>query len=148
MNNNFFKALEYEKSQQKKADDFYKKHFGDNLIEIKRWDYNEDERSKKMQLMGIDVTITVKFTGRTFNNVDKDKLNCARSIEIYFDMMKMLLEHMDDDLKTIETKRKSWKERQEAEFNRLEEDRAIRAKRKAEAERKAIERAEKAQEQE
>ena len=74
--------------------------------------------------------------------------NCAKSIEIYFDMMKMLLEHMDDDLKTIETKRKLWKERQEAEFNRLEEDRAIRAKRKAEAERKAIERAEKAQEQE
>ena len=74
--------------------------------------------------------------------------NCAKSIEIYFDMMKMLLEHMDDDLKTIETKRNLWKERQEAEFNRLEEDRAIRAKRKAEAERKAIERAEKAQEQE
>ena len=74
--------------------------------------------------------------------------NCARSIEIYFDMMKMLLEHMDDDLKTIERKRNLWKERQEAEFNRLEEDRAIRAKRKAEAQRKAIERAEKAQEQE
>ena len=74
--------------------------------------------------------------------------NCAKSIEIYFDMMKMLLEHMDDDLKTITTKRNLWKERQEAEFNRLEEDRAIRAKRKAEAERKAIERAEKAQEQE
>ena len=74
--------------------------------------------------------------------------NCARSIKIYFDMMKLLLEHMDDDLKTIEMKRNLWKERQEAEFNRLEEDRAIRAKRKAEAERKAIERAEKAQEQE
>ena len=74
--------------------------------------------------------------------------NCAKSIEIYFNMMEMLLEHMDDDLKTIETKRNLWKERQEAEFNRLEEDRAIRAKRKAEAERKAIERAEKAQEQE
>ena len=74
--------------------------------------------------------------------------NCARSIEIYFDMMEMLLEHMGDDLKTIETKRNRGKERQEAEFNRLEEDRAIRAKRKAEAERKAIERAEKAQEQE
>ena len=85
MNNNFFKALEYEKSQQKKADDFYKKLFGDKLLEIKRWDYNEDECSRKMQQMGVDVTLTIKFTGRTFNNViDKSKLNISYHISEKF----------------------------------------------------------------
>ena len=58
--NNFLTALEYEKSQQKMADDFYKKIFGDDLIEIKRWDYNKDEYSRSMQKKGIDVTLKVR----------------------------------------------------------------------------------------
>lgn len=63
--NNFLTALEYEKSQQKMADDFYKKVFGDDPIEIKRWDYNKDEYSRSMQKKGIDVTLKVKKYGHS-----------------------------------------------------------------------------------
>lgn len=59
MNNDFLKALTYEKEQFPRADEFYRRVLNGpmNKIKITRWDYQLNDVHRRMQDDGIDVTI-------------------------------------------------------------------------------------------
>ena len=70
--------------------------------------------------------------------------NAARSIKTYFDMMQMLCENMEEDVKTITKKRNEYADKVYAEYTDTLNNRKKNEDRIKEAERKAQSRAEQA----